>query len=42
MRWGFIVVLLIVAAVATGVVRDAQPSVQAQDSTPAAPSPSSG
>lgn len=39
MRWGFIIALLIVAAVATGVVRDAQPSVEAQDSTPAAPSP---
>ena len=36
MRWGSIVALLIVAVVAAGIVRDAQPSVQAQESTPAA------
>ena len=36
MRWGSIVALLIVVTVATGVVRDLQPSVRAQDATPAA------
>ncbi len=36
MRWGSIVALLIMVAVATGVVRDLPPSVQAQEATPAA------
>jgi quercetin dioxygenase-like cupin family protein len=36
MRWSFIIALLIMVTVATGVVGDLPPSVQAQDSTPAA------
>jgi hypothetical protein len=34
MRWGSIVALLIMVAVATGVVRDLPPRAQAQDATP--------
>jgi quercetin dioxygenase-like cupin family protein len=36
MRWGAIVALLIMVAVATGLVRDLPPRAQAQDATPAA------
>src|SRR3990170_1922123 len=36
MRWGLIVALLVTLAAAIGVVRDMNPSAQAQDATPAA------
>lgn len=38
MRWGSMASLLIVAAVAVGIVGDVQPGVQAQDATPPAAS----